>query len=270
MEQKFESVELNKIPASKITPSDHQLFEQLNKKYMLLQKQYAKSFEKLSDDILSKGIRKEYSKGGVTLHRGLYSPSSLDLFVGGAGRGKRLKKLPSSNHFDYEYVFDDQDNIICCKKWSDELNNSFCVVSVEFLIYKQDKVLALEYETNRDCELVAISECQYEATLLTRYERALCNPLQENKNCVEVNVEEFEYTHSLFTSVCWWRYAPAIKLLDKSIVTFHRDEEGFLSTYAIREIGRNTQDNSLIQNEKTYSIRGKQLYAYHDTHRLRK
>ena len=86
-------------------------FEFLNQKYILLQKQYVKSFQELFANVDDKAYRKEYAKGGATIHRGFYSPSSLDLVVGGCHRGKLFKRIPKNGEYDYEYIFDDQGNL---------------------------------------------------------------------------------------------------------------------------------------------------------------
>lgn len=120
--------------------TDCEPFERLNQKFVMLQKQYADSFKALNKDIESKICKREYSKGGETLHRGFYSPSSLDLVVGGSCRGRLLKNTPKSNTYDYEYLFDDRDNIVCSKKYSDEFDGVFSVIAVELFVYEQNRV----------------------------------------------------------------------------------------------------------------------------------
>jgi len=110
-------------------------FEQLNKKYILLQKEYRNSFHDLNKDIDSKVCRREYAKGGATLHRGYYSPSAADLTVGNCSRGRLLKKPPENNNYDYEYLFDNHDKLICVRNYTDEFDGVFSVYSIELFIY---------------------------------------------------------------------------------------------------------------------------------------
>ncbi len=199
-------------------------FEQLKQKYIALKKQYARSFKKLNADISAKAYRREYSKGGETIHRGFYSPSSLDLVVSGCNRGRLYKRLPKPGTCTYEYIFDDKDNMICCNKY-----NKFKTVSTELFIYEQDKVYGLYY----DYSLSFISECHYENGKLIKYDNAL---LWKDK-CFEINEEIIEYENDLMKTLYWSRYTPDTKLLTTNKYTFSRDEEGYLSTYLVEQIG---------------------------------
>ncbi len=216
---------------------DCEPFEQLNQKYILLQKQYADSFSELRDSIEPQAVRREYSKGGLTLHRGFYSPSALDLVSSGCNRGRLLKRTPKTSSFDYEYLFDGNGNLICAKTYGRTKNSDFGVIAVEFLIYDSEKVLSIKYEYFSDFKLSFISECRYENKRLVRYANALCNMFYDGDGCVEINVETSDYDDGMLKSVCWYCYMPATHILQQKKYTFFRDQDGFLSTYTAEQLG---------------------------------
>ncbi|MDD4474431.1 MAG: hypothetical protein PHV95_01395 [Eubacteriales bacterium] len=226
----------------------------MNQKYAQLQKKYADSFQELNASIASKAYKWKYSKGGATLHRGFYSPSSLDLVIGGCDRGRLLKSKPKSNTYDYEYIFDDKGNIICSKKYSDEFDGVFSVIAVELFVYKKNIVLSFEFEPYHNHALTFISECKYENGRLARYESAICGLNYDGKSCTEINIETFEYADDWLKSVYWYRYTPSIQLLDQNKFIFTRDEEGYLSTYTVERLGGCAQKNDFYQNSESFKV----------------
>ena len=232
-------------------------FEELTQKYIILQKRYVNSFHELNKDIDAKTYRREYSKGGECIHRGFYSPSAADLVAGNSSRGKLLKKPPKDNNYDYEYVFDDQNNIICVHKYSDELDGVFKVIETELFVYEQDKVLSFLFESNQNCGPMVISECKYEDGKLMRYEHALCELYYGGEGCTEINVETYEYADDLLKSFCWYRYSPSIQSLEQDKYTFARDEEGYLSTYTVEQIGGYRAEADCGNEPETYKVRVK-------------
>lgn len=232
-------------------------FENLNQKYILLQEQYANSFQELNASIDSKAYRKEYSKGGATLHRGFYSPSSLDLVVGGCNRGKILKGTPKNNTYDYEYIFDDKGILICSKKYSDEFDGVFSIIAIELFVYEQNRVLSFVFEPYHNHALSFISECQYKNERLVRYESAICELHYGGKGCTEINVEIFEYVDDLLRSIFWYRYTPSIKQLDENKFIFFRDAEGYLSTYTVEQLGGYAQNNNFSHSSDYYRVKAK-------------
>lgn len=215
-------------------------FEQLNQKYVSLCEKYNGSFERLNEEISSKAYRYEYSKGGLSLHRGFYSPSSLDLVVKGLGRGRLLKKKPTSNKFDYEYVFDNQNRLICVKGIGHNTS-----AKIEFLLYEDNRVLSFVYDWFGNFNhLSLISECQYDGDKLIRYESAFCIASETKYKCVEINVEETNYENGLMKSVLWSSFSPIMKLLSQMFYVFDRDESGCLTTYTSEEL---TNPNSIYR-----------------------
>lgn len=215
-------------------------FEQLNQKYVSLCEKYKGSFEKLNEEVSAKAYRYEYSVGGLSLHRGFYSPSSLDLTVKGLSRGRLLKKQPKSGKFDYEYAFDDQNRLICVKCMGYKSS-----AKIEFLLYENNRVLSFVYDLGNDFNrLSLISECQYNNNKLIRYESALCIPSETKYKCAEINVEETNYENGLMKSVLWSSFSPRMKLLSQIFYVFERDESGCLATYTSEEL---TNPNSIYR-----------------------
>ncbi len=210
-------------------------FEQLNQKYVSLQKRYASSFHELYKDIESKVYRREYSKGG-NFHRGFYSPSAKDLVIGNCNRGKLLKRPPKDSNYDYEYLFDNQNNLICVYKYSN-YKDVPKLATTELFTYEQGVLLSLIFNSDNSHSLSFVSECQYKNGLLTRYENALCELFYGGKGCTEINVETYEYKNDLLSSFCWCIYMPSIHSLTQEQYTFNRDMEGYLSTFTVKQLG---------------------------------
>ncbi len=211
-------------------------FDELNKKYLSIKKKYDGMYQEFNTAVKASAYRREYAKGGLTIHRGYYSPSQLDLVVGGSKRGRLLKKFPKSGVYDYEYIFDDKDNMICCIKQDGLGGEVRKPVSAEFFVYESDKVLSLIYDLNSYLELRKISESHYVDGALVRYESALCVLADYCGGCTEIEVEEFGYDDSLMRSIMHYHYMPKIKLLDKHRYIFERDAEGYLSTYTYEDL----------------------------------
>jgi hypothetical protein len=229
-------------------------FEQLNLKYISLQKRYANSFHDLYKDLESKVFRREYAKGGEVLHRGFYSPSSLDLIVGNYNRGKLLKRISNNTKYSYEYLFDAQNSLICVYSYY-IVEDVFKLISTELFVRNQNKTLSLVFNTDDDYSLSFISECQFENGKLISYETALCELLDSEVYCSEINVETYEYVNDLMKSMCWTRYSPSIKLLTQEKYIFSRDTDGFLSTYNIEHIGGFMPKTQEFQSEQIYKVR---------------
>lgn len=235
--------------------SNNNLCDALNQKFILLQQRYCNSFDKLYAEVSSKTFRHEYSKGGLTIHRGFYTPSSLYLFTGNCKKGRLLKVPPQKRNFDYEYIFDNEGRIICSKKYSDEMDNIFSPVEVELFVYDHDKVLSFIYEPRHNNNLFFISECHYSDGILLRYENAICDLSYGGKGCSEINIESFEYSNDgLLKTVQWQRYLPAIHFEDQCKYTLFRDENNCLSTYTVEETNKVGDRKNIIFNKKRYSI----------------
>lgn len=209
-------------------------FEQLNQKYISLQKQYSTSFHKLSEGIEIKAHRREYAKGGEGMHRGFYSPSMMDLVVGGMNRGILLKRPSKNKKYNYECLYDVQGNLICVYGYSKFFDVS-TLVTTELFVHQPNIILSLVYDSNHD--LSFMSECQYENGRLVRYEFVQCDLYLGGEGCAEIDVEIQEYDDDLLQYLHWYRYVLSIHLLDHNKITFARDKDGYLSTYTMKQIG---------------------------------
>ena len=211
-------------------------FERLNEEYALLYEEYSNSFEELSKKVSEKAYRYEYSKGGLTIHRGFYSPSLADLVTGNCSRGRLLRQKPKGNTCDFEYVFDARNNLICVNKFSGEFDNEFKLVSTELFVQDKNAALALEFDiASYDISLSRISKCRYDGGKPMGYESASYMACGEC-NCTGIHVESFEYVNALLYSFCASDYAPSINLLSQHKYTFSRDQEGYLSTYIVEAL----------------------------------
>jgi hypothetical protein len=231
-------------------------FELLNQKYISLQKQYSNSFHKLSEDVESKVYRREYAKGGEGFHRGVYSPSMMDLVVGGVNRGALLKRPPKDNKYNYEYLFDAQDNLICVYGYNN-FNGIYKLVTTELFVHQPNIILSLVYDSDENHGLSFMSECQYDNGRLVRYENVLCDLYVGGKGCVEINVEIHEYVGNILQSLHWYRYMHSIQLLEHEKYTFTRDKDGYLSIYTVEQIGGFKTKTDFNCEKVIYNVRKK-------------
>ncbi len=208
------------------------IFEEIRKKQTVLCERYYNSFEKLTKDIGANTCRCEYSKGGGIFHRGYYSPSQLDLVVGGANRGRLLKRTPKNQNYDFAYHFDEQDRLIGVYQF-DVCDDPGKMISVEVFFYQPNKVLSLGFNTVQSPCLDRISECEYENGNLICYTHSLVG---FSRIVSEINMETIEYTDGLMSA-----FHHFISLhsghFSHNKYMFARDENGELSTYKSVQIG---------------------------------
>jgi len=227
-------------------------FEELKDKYILLQKQYGDSFNELNKDVELRAYRREYSKGGLGYHRGYYSPSNMDLVMGGVNRGKLIRKSEKSK-YNYEYVFDINNRLICVYTFNQDIK---IANDIELFIYEKEKVKSLVYRGD-DHALSFITECLYENDHLFKYESSICDLCYGGKGCTEINVEVNSYENDLLKSTTWYRYNPSVKILTHYGYSFSRDSEGLLSTYKVEQLGRFVPQMKEVSSEQIYKVRVK-------------
>ena len=228
------------------------------KNYLDLREKYALSFDELLKTAERRVLRKEYAKGGETVHRGFYFPGYATLFVGGMNRGRLLKRAPKDNRYNYEYWFDAEGKMICAFKYAKNLN--FRLVEVEFLIYQNDEVMSVIFEKvqNNTYWLHGISNCYFSDNRLSRYELVwFCVTETESAHtemieteswetlikshclqvkCSHVRVEECVRENGLMKDLHWFCYYPDFKSLNHQLIQFNRSQEGFLTSYTIKQI----------------------------------
>ncbi len=225
-------------------------FGELCEKYILLYKKYKDSYKELSADVDAKVYRVEYSKGGIGVIGGFYSPTNLDLIAGGMHKGRLYKRVPKENAYDFKYYFDKENRLICTEYYTDEFGE-FELYSKLLFVYNEDTVTSLLYDglSSKRCELDlgVICRSYYENGLLTRYERALCSL----GICCELNVEEFEYSNGLLSSFFWYHYNGDgfYKTLDKYKFILQRDEEGYITKYKAENLYGYNLPNKLCNNQ---------------------
>ncbi len=229
-------------------------FEELIKEFNELHKQYADSYEHFNERAKENDFRREYAKGGETLHRGFYSPSALDLVVSGSGRGRLLKRTPKCQ-FSYEYLFNADGRLICVNKYSDFIDGVLRIVETEYLVYEQDLVSSFAYDLLHDNVLFFISLCRYEKSAVIRYESALYIPKRDKNDCHEINVEEFGYENGLMCSDRWTYYFPGMGLMHQDEYSFIRDDDGYITSFTAKSL--NKPDKSTYGPYKAYGRRKK-------------
>ena len=187
-------------------------FLELNKKYKSIRDKFANSFDELSINVSQKQNHYIYSKGGLLLHRGYFSPSMLDIMgiLGGVSRGRLIN---DKNNADYEYIFDAENRLICCKKYSNE-NNIKALIETEFLIYDEDNVLSLIFNHFQG-ELYFISECFFTDGNQQKYQTAIFY-----NDDIEINIEELEFSKGNINSLLYSRYLSGSNFFDQEKYNF--------------------------------------------------
>jgi len=205
--------------------------ETIKDKFCDLHRIYASDFQVLSQKADRSTCRKEYSRGGQTIHRGFYSPSRMDMVTGGMHRGKLLKGLPRSFKNLYEYHFDSQGRLIRVIKYGDIPNSP---VETEFLIFESDCVRSFTFDFKYS--LHYITECVYNDSKIIRYVTALCSTAIDNI-CIEINEEFSEYDDfGLLKVLHWQRYMPNSRLLTHGRYTFQRGEDQQILAYIAEDL----------------------------------
>jgi len=202
-------------------------FEQLNHHFVSLQKKYNGKFHELNATAEKNAHRFEYAKGGELMHRGFYSPSSEDVFVGNVSRGRLLKSVPKKG-YGYEYAFDSCGKLIACKKFSNVSALSQDIDNIEFLIYENEGVLSLIYNTI-DKRIDVISECYYVDGRLQKYQLAI----MLDDTCAEIKEEESIYTNDLISEIYLKRYMPMSGDFYEEKYSFSYNDQKEISSYTV-------------------------------------
>ena len=202
-------------------------FNSIKQKFLVLAEEYSQRFSELNEDAEELICSNQYAKGGMVIHRGYYSPSLLDMVVGGMRRGKILPKKPV--HYDYSYHFDADGKLICVHKMDGR------ILDVEFLQYRGNSVLSFEYAMWNHPLLHFISECIYnEENQMVCYMTALCNGGRDSINITEINVESYRYDNEgSVIDFSWERCCCLNGLTNKSIYSFERDRSGNIVAYTV-------------------------------------
>ena len=228
-------------------------FEELNLEYKMLHQTYAHSFDSLNSEVGKKIFRMEYATGGKTIHRGYYSPSALDMIVMGRNRGRLLKRKPKPHHYDYEYFFDKDDQLIAVHKHVREWEPS--VYEIEFIIYEGSNTLSLVYEPYNDYRLFIMTKTQSENGQLMRFENAFRTSVGDEMT--EIDVETFEYEDGKMNAFCWSHYTPSLRLLDQLRYVLSRDEDGYYSTYTVEDLNKPNPKANDGDNLEPYNVLGR-------------
>jgi hypothetical protein len=189
-------------------------------------------------------VRFEYSKGGLTIHRGFYCPSPVyDLIVGNCKRGRLLKKKPDFPKYTYEYSFDKDNNLMRASKINElaTQNNQY---NEEFLIYNNNIVYGMEFGNRGEIDVV--SRCTYNKENIIAYERSLCT-IDEY---ADLHYEKYKYENDVLSEVTvFFGVVPQFGLYTESKYLLERDENGKV----VRLIGGEVINNNW--NKRGYDIK---------------
>lgn len=205
---------------------------------------YSDKLPELKDSAEKETVRCEYSKGGLTIHRGYYCPSPVyDLIVGNCKRGKLLKKKSDFPNYTYEYSFDKDSNLIRVRGIN-ELTAPKSHLDKEFLIYKNNIVYGVEFNIRGDIDVV--SKCTYDNGNIITYERSLCT----TDEYADLHYEIYQYENDVISEVTvFFGIVPKFGLYSENKYLLERDEKGKV----IRLIGGEIKNNNW--NKRVYDIK---------------
>ena len=175
--------------------------------------------------------RREYAKGGESLHRGYYSPSALDLVVKGRDRG-RLLKTAAPKSYSYEYLFDAKRRLLC-------VNRSDDLLGVEMIRYQGDTETGFTFGSSfGDMSLRTICKTVRQDGSVRRVELVSFAVANGRLRCVELEAETPSYDEQgRMTALLHQHFIPMTRLLIQHQYTFTRDEEGYLSQFSMEKLG---------------------------------
>ncbi|MDE8731914.1 hypothetical protein P0G10_02130 [Eubacteriales bacterium DFI.9.88] len=141
------------------------MFDELS----VLNEFYQQSCNLQADQLYKQAINRinriEYGSGGYLVRRGYYCPSIFITFtIGGANRGKILKRVSKRSKISYEFCYDDQG--LALIKAYDEPVKEFDVnpiPDIEFIERQGDVEVGVTFRGNR---IVYIYICQFDAEKL--------------------------------------------------------------------------------------------------------
>lgn len=210
------------------TRDGNALREQLNDS---IQRLYNKALshrdkiEKLQQEAKMAAVRTECAVGGEILHRGPYSPSLMDIVVGGIKRGRILKRVSSASKITYRFGFDENNTLLYVEVFNPERNN--LLISTEYLIRSDDTVLGVAI--NDEGELTTISEERYENGLLASYCLAVIFYRYGQPYCFQYITENYSYDDQGLCYSDMILYNLSIKMVENMTRCEFERADGFLS-----------------------------------------
>lgn len=188
-------------------------------------KEYLLDLQTVYSDLLSKTVRKEYSKGGELLPRGFYCPSPIrDIVTGNCKRGKLYKRLTSGCKPTYEYCFDENDRLI--------LINYLYLDCTEFLAYSNNTVVGVAFSKGDENKIIQVIECNYDGDgkIVSFAVAHSCH-----NDCVFDELEKEVYSYNkdglTETEIVHYLSCEESEVVNYEKYNFKHDKDGYLSEY---------------------------------------
>lgn len=227
-------------------------FYEKDKYFKSLYNSYKNKLDYFYDKAKKQVVRKEYARGGETIHRGFYCPSPVqDIIVGNCKRGKLVKKprkIP-----DYEYWFDDNNHLILVEQIC--TYNIKIPSTIELLFYNDIAVNSILYQENKfdseeEFQISFLTKCIYENGLIKNYDFAsVFNPLQDHAEiCCEIETENFEYDDKLLVSSTLESYNFDVKILSQNKYFYNYDGNRKMISYTTEEYDNGKRISSIWDN----------------------
>ena len=224
-------------------------------KCMDLLEQYEEAYTELFDKVKEKAFLKEYANGSIGLHGGYYSPSCLDLVIGGCKRGKLLKRITKTTKYEYEYIFDKEKQLISINYYIINRDKQLKLSTTELFVEEGNKVISFVYShIANHHSLDYITERKYVDGLLKKFEIVSFAMTKREKRPIEISIEELDYKNERLDSLIYYQYRTDMDLLTRSRYIFTRDSDGFLDEYKIEEINKWKGDIVVRNSGKSYKV----------------
>lgn len=181
----------------------------------------------------------QYGRGGETIHRGYYCPSLIyDIVVGGANRGKLLKR--SKNPTTYVYGFDENGDLVSVKNNDSETE--------ERILRDGDLELGVTFDTSWvDTErIICVLVVERHCGSIRSY--VCCDCAADTQKIVNVYGEVYEYQCDRLHKVLCCRSTGSGFFYDRETLThwqnqlhcflfeFEHDKSGYLKSYQMTDL----------------------------------
>lgn len=189
---------------------------------------YLNQCRRIMEEISQNVVRKEYSVGGVQMHRGYYCPNPImDIITTNVNRGRLLKKLTVRSKPSYEYGFNSDNQLLTIRRPQD----------TEFIIREREGVeLGILFDEKHPeyPDVKGISECIYNQGKIQTYIYQVYHYYSPQFDIYR----RIEYTYSEegLSEAEWYEHG-ARGYTSHNKYFFKHDEEGYLTHMRGEEYG---------------------------------
>lgn len=174
-------------------------------------------------------VTTQYSRGGEVLHRGYYCPSLVyDIYIGGAGRGRLIKRY--STPPTWRYGFNKEGRLVVAENCGAKTRES--------ILYDGETEVGLTVETEGPDagKINRVSLTEYRDGKVFSY---VCCDCFVDQKLASIYGEVYEYECGLLKQVycCLnWLYNQRKPAPNEVLLTFGHDKDGYLTDYRYTDL----------------------------------